>query len=47
VERFLGFTNYHQAFIEEYTQMALPLQALAGKCTYQRGEEQERVFDEL
>jgi hypothetical protein len=35
VERFLGFTNYHRAFIEEYTQMALPLQALTGKRTYQ------------
>jgi hypothetical protein len=22
VERFLGFNNYHRAFIEEYTQMA-------------------------
>jgi hypothetical protein len=31
VERFLGFTNYHRAFIEEYTQMAFPLQALTGK----------------
>jgi hypothetical protein len=47
VERFLGFTNYHRAFIEEYTQMELPLQALTGKRTYQWGEEQERAFDEL
>ena len=47
VERFLGFTNYHRAFIEEYTQMALPLQALTGKRTYQWGDEQERAFDEL
>ena len=35
VERFLGFPNYHRAFIKEYTQMALPLQALTGKRTYQ------------
>ena len=47
MERFLGFTNYHRAFIEEYTQMALPLQALTGKRAYQWGEEQERAFDEL
>jgi hypothetical protein len=47
VERFLGFTNYHRAFIEEYTLMALPLQALTGKRAYQWGEEQERAFDEL
>jgi hypothetical protein len=47
VERFLGFTNYHKPFIEEYTQMALPLQALTGKRTYQWGDEQERAFDEL
>ena len=47
VERFLGFTNYHRPFIEEYTQMALPLQALTGKRTYQWGDEQERAFDEL
>ena len=47
VERFLGFTDYHRAFIEEYTQMALPLQALTGKRKYQWGEEHERVFDEL
>jgi hypothetical protein len=42
VERFLGFTNYHRAFIEEYTQMAFPLQALTGKRTYQWGDEQEK-----
>ena len=47
VERFLGFTNYHRAFIEEYTQMAFPLQALTGKRTYQWGDEQEKAFDEL
>jgi hypothetical protein len=35
VERFLGFTNYHRAFIKEYTQMALPLQALTGNLPYQ------------
>ena len=47
VERVLGFTNYHRAFIEEYTQMTLPLQALTGKRTYQWGEEQEMAFNEL
>jgi hypothetical protein len=47
VERFLGFTNYHRAFIEEYTQMAFPLQALTGKRTYQWGDEQEKAFHEL
>jgi hypothetical protein len=30
VERFLGFTNYHRAFIKEYTQLAIPFQALTG-----------------
>lgn len=25
VERFLGFTNYHRAFIKEYTQLSIPL----------------------
>jgi hypothetical protein len=43
----LGFTNYHRAFIEEYTQMEFPLQALTGKRTYQWGNEQERAFEEL
>ena len=43
----MGFTNYHRTFIEEYTQMALPLQAQTGKRAYQWGEEQERAFDEL
>ena len=43
----MGFTNYHRAFIKEYTQMVLPLQALTGKRTYQSGKEQERAFDEL
>ena len=47
MERFLGFTNYHRAFIEEYTQMAFPLQSLTGKRTYQWGDEQEKAFDEL
>jgi len=37
VERFLGFTNYHRAFIKEYTQMAIPLQALTGKRVYPWG----------
>ena len=49
VERFLGFTNYHRAFIKEYTQLAIPLQALTGKhviCNMM-GEEQERAFNEL
>ena len=40
----MGFTNY---FIEEYTQMAFPFQALTGKRTYQWGDEQEKAFDEL
>ena len=43
----MGFTNYHRAFIEEYTQMAFPLQSLTGKRTYQWGDEQEKAFDEL
>jgi hypothetical protein len=30
VERLLGLINYQSAFIEEYTQMALLLQALTG-----------------
>jgi hypothetical protein len=47
MERFLGFTNYHRAFIKEYTQLVIPLQAFTGKRTYQWGEEQERAFDEL
>jgi hypothetical protein len=47
VERFLEFTNYHRAFIEEYTQITFPLQALTGKRTYQWGDEQEKAFDEL
>ena len=34
VERFLGFTDYHKAFFEEYTQMALPLQVLTRKRKY-------------
>ena len=47
MERFLGFTNYHRAFIKEYTQLAIPLHAFTGKRTYQWGEDQERAFDEL
>jgi hypothetical protein len=42
VERFVGFTNYHRVFIEEYTQMAFPLQALTGKRTYQWGDEESQ-----
>ena len=34
VERFLGLTNYHRAFIKEYTQLAIPRQALTGKRAY-------------
>jgi hypothetical protein len=43
----LPIDNYHRAFIEEYIQMAFPLQALTGKRTYQWGDEQEKAFDEL
>ena len=47
VERFLGFANYHRAFIKDYTNIALPLQALTGKRPYFWGNEQQQSFDRL
>jgi hypothetical protein len=31
VERFLGFANYHRAFIARYAELAGPLYSLTGK----------------
>ena len=47
VERFLGFANYHRAFIEGYSKIAVPLQDVTGKRSFTWGEKQQEAFDKL
>lgn len=47
VEKFLGFANYHRAFIKNYAKMAGPLNRLTGKQPFTLGNEQQEAFDHL
>ncbi|VDI38341.1 Hypothetical predicted protein [Mytilus galloprovincialis] len=47
VERFLGFANYHRAFIEGYSKIAIPLQDVTGKRSFAGGKKQQEAFDKL
>jgi len=47
VERFLGFANYHRAFIKDYSKIAIPLQDLTGKRPFHWNLEQQQALDQL
>lgn len=47
VERFLGFANYHRAFIKDYSKIAIPLQDLTGKRSFHWDLQQQQAFDQL
>ena len=47
VEKFLGFANYHRAFIAGYAEMANPLYSVTGKKPFHWGPGQQAAFDKL
>ena len=47
VESFLGFTNFYQCFIQNFSYTAKPLNELKGKKEWKWEEEHQRAFEEL
>jgi hypothetical protein len=47
LQQFLGFTNFYQCFILDYSHIAQPLYVLTGKTDFKWGEEQDSVFRAL
>ena len=47
VESFLGFTNFYQCFIQNFSHTAKPLNELKGKKEWKWEEEHQRAFEEL
>jgi hypothetical protein len=47
VERFLGFANYHRAFIAWYAELTVPLYSVTGKKPFHWGPEQQTAFEGL
>jgi hypothetical protein len=47
VEKFLGFANYHRAFIAGYAEMANPLYSVTEKKPFHWGPGQQAAFDKL
>ena len=47
VESFLGFANFYQHFIQNFSHTAKPLNELKGKKEQKWEEEHQKAFDEL
>ena len=47
VESFLGFTNFYQHFIHNFSHIARPLNKLKGKKKWKWEEEHQKAFEEL
>jgi len=47
VESFLGFMNFYQRFIQNFSHIARPLNDLKGKKEWKWEEEHQQAFDEL
>ena len=47
VESFLGFANFYQRFIHNFSHTARPLNELKGKKEWKWEEEHQRAFEEL
>jgi len=47
VESFLGFTNFYQRFIQNFSHIAKPLNELKGKKDWKWEEEHQKVFEKL
>ena len=45
---FLGFCNYYRAFVQDFSELALPLNALTKKgCEFMWGTMEQQAFDQL
>jgi hypothetical protein len=47
LQSFLGFTNFYQQFIRDYSEIARPLAALTGKRDWQWKTEQQESFQHI
>jgi len=47
IESFLGFTNFYQRFIQNFSHIAKPLNKLKGKKKWTWNEEYDKAFKEL
>jgi len=47
VESFLGFANFYQRFIQNFSHTAKPLNNLKGKKKWKWKEEHQQAFNEL
>ena len=47
MDSFLGFTNFYQRFIQNFSHTTKPLNELKGKKEWKWKEEHQRVFEEL
>jgi len=47
VESFLGFANFYQHFIQNFSHTARPLNKLKGKKEWKWDEEHQKAFEEL
>ena len=47
VQKFIGFANFYQWFIKDYSHVARPLFNLMGNIEFKWGEKQEQAFMEL
>ena len=47
VKSFLGFANFYQRFIHNFSHTARPLNELKGKKEWKWGKEHQEAFDEL
>ena len=47
VENFLGFTNFYQRFIQNFSYIAKSLNKLKGKKDWKWEGEHQKVFDKL
>ena len=47
MESFLGFANFYQRFIQNFSHIAKLLNELKGKKEWKWEEEHQRVFEEL
>jgi transposase InsO family protein len=47
VQQFLGFVNYHRAFISDFANIAIPLYKLTGKEEFIWGDDQQVAFETL
>jgi len=47
LQQFLGFTNFYQRFIQDFSHIVQPLFQLTGNVEFEWGKEQEEAFQEL